>query len=97
MVTDELLKKDQHNTAAHALATSLKDATSVNKITISYENSSFDKQYDKAWHLGSISYGRRTKFGTVIGRLNYANRFGTGGLQAEVDAYPHISKRFMPT
>ncbi len=75
LVTDDLLKKDQHNTAAHALATSLKDVTSVNKITISYENSSFDKQYDKAWNLGSISYGRHTKFGTVIGRINYANRF----------------------
>ena len=94
LVTDELLKKDQHSTAAHALATSLKDVTSVNKITISYENSSFDKQYDKAWNLASISYGRLTKFGTVIGRINYANRFATGGLQAEVDAYPHISKTF---
>ncbi|MDE3182138.1 MAG: YaiO family outer membrane beta-barrel protein [Bacteroidota bacterium] len=94
LVTDELLKKDQQSTAAHALATSLKDVTSVNKLTISYENSSFDKQYDKAWNLASISYGRLTKFGTVIGRLNYANRFSTGGLQAEVDAYPHISKTF---
>ncbi len=94
IVTEELLKKDQHNTEAHALAASLKDETSVNKITISYENSSFDKQYNQAWHLGSLSYGRRTKFGTVIGRLNYANRFGSGGVQAEADAYPHISKRF---
>ncbi len=94
LITQELLKKNQNNTAAHALATSLKDATSINKITISYENSSFDKQYDKAWNLGSISYGRYTKFGTVIGRLNYANRFGTNGLQGEVDAYPHISKTF---
>ncbi len=94
LITDELLQKNQQNTAAHALATSLKDETSVNKITVSYENSSFDKQYDKAWHLGSISYGRHTKFGTVIGRVNYANRFATGGLQAEVDAYPHISKTF---
>ena len=94
LITDELLQKNQQNTAAHALATSLKDETSVNKITISYENSSFDKQYAEAWHLGSISYGRHTKFGTVIGRINYANRFATGGLQAEVDAYPHISKTF---
>jgi YaiO family outer membrane protein len=94
LVTNQLLAKDQHNTAAHALATSLKDVTSGNKITITYENSSFDKQYDKAWNLGSISYGRLTKFGTVIGRINYANRFGTDGLQGEVDAYPHISKTF---
>ena len=94
LITDQLLKKDQHNNAAHALANSLKEVTSVNKITVSYENSSFDKQYDKVWHLASISYSRLTPLGTVIGRINYANRFGTGGLQAEVDAYPHLSKTF---
>ncbi len=94
LVTDQLLQKDKNSNAAHALATSLKDITSVNKITVNYENSSFDKQYGKAWNLGSISYGRLTKFGTVIGRLNYANRFGTDGFQGEMDAYPHISKTF---
>lgn len=94
LVTDQLLKKEPNNTSAHALATSLRDVASVNKITISYENSSFDKQYDKAWHLAGISYARLTKFGTIIGRFNYANRFATGGLQAEADAYPHISNTF---
>lgn len=94
LLTNELLKNNQHNASARALAISLKDETSANKLSIGYENSSFDKQYDQAWHLGSISYGRHTKLGTVVGRLNYANRFGSGGLQAEVDAYPHISKTF---
>jgi len=30
----------------------------------------------------------------VITRINYANRFSSNGLQAEVDAYPHISNTF---
>ncbi len=93
-VTEQILKTNKKNTAALALANSLRDAASVNKISISYENSSFDKQFDKAWNLGSISYSRQTKLGSVIARINYANRFATNGLQGEVDAYPHISKTF---
>lgn len=94
IITSQLLRDNKHNTAALALASIIKDAVAINKISISYENSSFDKQYAKAWHLGSISYGRKTKFGSIITRMNYANRFGTSGVQGEVDAYPRISKTF---
>ena len=80
-ITEQILKFNKKNTAALALSTSLKDEVSVNKISISYENSSFNKQFDKAWNLGSISYGRQTKLGSVIARINYANRFATNGLQ----------------
>jgi YaiO family outer membrane protein len=93
-VTAQILEINKNNSAALVLATSIKDEVLVNKISIRYENSSFDKQYDKAWNLGSISYGRQTKLGSVIVRINYANRFGINGLQGEVDAYPHISKTF---
>lgn len=94
IITRQILKANHHNAAALALAISLKDAVAINKITISYDNSSFDKQYDKPWQLASISYGRHTKIGTIIARMNYANRFGSNGLQGEVDAYPRISKMF---
>lgn len=93
-VATQILEINKNNSAALVLATSIKDEVSVNKISIRYENSSFDKQYDKAWDLGSISYGRQTKLGSMIARINYANRFGTNGLQGEVDAYPHLSKTF---
>ena len=43
------------------------------------------------WKLASLSLGRRTKGGVVIGRLNYANRFGISGAQIEADAYPRIN------
>lgn len=94
IITSQLLKLNGYNTAALALASTLKDAVSVNKISISYEHSSFDKQFDKPWHLGSISYGRQTKFGSITARMNYANRFGSSGVQGEIDAYPRISKTF---
>jgi YaiO family outer membrane protein len=94
MITAQLLKNNDHDSAALDLAATIKDASKVNILSVSYDNSSFDKQYDKAWQFSSISYGRYTKFGTVIGRLNYANRFGENGVQGEIDAYPHISKTF---
>ena len=94
IVTALVLKINKNNVAGKDLAISLKDKTAKNKITVGYENSSFDKQFDKPWHLGSISYTRKTSLGSIIGRLNYANRFGENGWQGEVDAYPHISKVF---
>jgi YaiO family outer membrane protein len=92
--TENILKINPRNSAALALAISLKDELSVNKISISYENSSFDKQFSQAWNLASVSYARQTKLGSVIARVNYANRFSSNGFQGEIDAYPHISKTF---
>lgn len=94
VIANMLVKLNSHNTPALALAAALADASAVNRIGVSYDYSHFDKQFDQPWHLVSLSYGRLTKAGSVIGRINYANRFGSNGVQAEVDAYPHISKTF---
>jgi len=93
-ITRQVLKTNSNNQQARALAVSIKEQLLKNKISISYENSSFDKQFDKAWNLASIAYSRQTKLGSVIARINYANRFSSNGLQAELDAYPHISNTF---
>lgn len=93
-ISRQLLKINSNNQQARALAVSIKEQLLRNKISISYENSSFDKQFDRAWNLASIAYSRQTKLGSVIARINYANRFSSNGLQAEVDAYPHISNTF---
>ena len=42
------------------------------------------------WTLASVSLGRRTASGSLIGRVNVANRFNTTGAQVEVDAYPSL-------
>src|SRR6185312_8386105 len=93
-ITRQVLKINSNNQQARALAVSIKEQLLKNKISISYENSSFDKQFDKAWNIASVAYSRQTKLGSVITRINYANRFSSNGLQAEVDAYPHISNTF---
>jgi YaiO family outer membrane protein len=94
LVINNILKTNPNDTEARALASRIKDSSTKNKIGINYDFIYFDKQFDDPWHLTSIDYSRLTKIGSVIGRLNYANRFNSNGLQFEVDAYPHISKTF---
>lgn len=93
-VINSLLKKDPKNAAARSISDKIKDQSSKNKLGISYDFIGFDKQFDNPWHLASISYSRSTAIGSVIGRFNYANRFTTGAVQFEADAYPRISKTF---
>jgi len=45
------------------------------------------------WRLGSVSMSRRTAAGSLIARVNYANRFATNGVQVEADAYPRVSDK----
>ncbi|HEX2076470.1 MAG TPA: YaiO family outer membrane beta-barrel protein [Longimicrobium sp.] len=46
------------------------------------------------WHTVSAEIARRGSGATVIGRANWARRFGEDGVQIEMDAYPRISPRF---
>jgi YaiO family outer membrane protein len=39
----------------------------------------------------SLAYSRKTPVGSVIGRINYANRFLENGVQYEVDMYPRFA------
>lgn len=91
---DTLIKKDPNNSDARALANRVRDNSSVNKIGVTYDYIYFDKEFNAPWQLASIDYSRQTSLGSVIARVNYANRFNTNGWQYEVDAYPHISKTF---
>ncbi len=64
-----------------------------NRIRISYTYDFFAKNSSKdPWHLVAVQYGRKTSMGAVIARINWAERFGTHGVQYEADAYPHISE-----
>jgi YaiO family outer membrane protein len=93
-IMDSLLLKDPKNPAFRSLAGGIKDQRSKNKIGVSYDRTGFDKQFENPWHFVSIDYTRQTKAGSFTGRVNFANRHKTNGLQFEVDAYPRISKVF---
>lgn len=64
-----------------------------NKISIANSIDVFDIVYDPMIY-SSIGYSRKTSAGSIIPRVNYANRFETHGLQYELDFYPKFSKTF---
>lgn len=65
---------------------------SAASVAVDYSYVYFDGDTEP-WQLTSLSLGRRTRQGSVIGRVNYANRFGTSGIQLEADAYPKLTDR----
>lgn len=91
-LADSLLQTEPGNDGLRSLAMQIKDYSAGNKIGISYDYMHFDKQFSDPWHYVSFDYTRQTHAGSVTGRINYANRFKTSGVQFEADAYPRISK-----
>ena len=90
----QILKKNPTLTDARSLASRVKENSAKNRIGVNYSFISFDKQFADPWHIASLDYSRQTKYGSVAGRVNYANRFKSNGLQFEIDAYPRISNTF---
>lgn len=42
----------------------------------------------------TLNYSRKTKYGSVIGKVNFNRRFNENGFQYEIDAYPKFGKGF---
>lgn len=91
---EKLLEKNPSNDEALRLLDKVRLELIKNKLTINYTYDYFSNTaYNKdPWHLVYLQYARKTALGTVIGRVNYANRFGKDALQLEADAYPKISE-----
>lgn len=91
---EQLLAINRNNSEARSLANRIKQSAAKNAIGLSYDYVSFDKQFSDPWHLVGFDYTRTTGIGSITGRINYANRFKSNGIQYELEAYPHISKTF---
>ncbi len=64
-----------------------------NKISINYDHDQFNKTFSP-WNLYSLAYTRSTNnLGSIITRLNRAERFGVSGNQIELDWYPSIGDK----
>ena len=62
-----------------------------NKIEMNYEYQNFnDTMAD--WNWLSLEYLHRFEWGSLIGRVNWADRFDEHAFQYEVDAYPKLWK-----
>ena len=91
---NKLLRINPKLPEARSLGESIRNVSSKNQIGVDYEFVNFENRFDDPWHLASVDYSRSTKIGSIIGRLNYANRFASNGTQIVVDAYPSISDTF---
>jgi len=60
-----------------------------NKVSLSYRHDQFREIFDP-WDFIELQLNRRTGLGSVIGRVQYANRFSTDAVQFNIDAYPTI-------
>lgn len=77
---------------AQDAAAARKSAAPVLTAAADFSYVSFSGNTDP-WQLASASVGRRTAAGSLIARVNYANRFNASGVQLEADAYPRISDK----
>ena len=64
----------------------------TDRIGVNYSLTVFDRAGVGPWHLGSLQYIRERKWGSLIGRVNYANRLSEGasianGVQYEGETY----------
>lgn len=62
------------------------------RIGVNYSYTTFNRDNYGPWHLGSVQYIRERSWGSLIGRINYADRFTFGesvanGLQYEAESY----------
>lgn len=63
------------------------------RIGVEYGYVSFGSDGPDPWHLATAELIRRGPAGALVGRVNWAERFGDSGVQLEADAYPRLSRR----
>ncbi|PQJ78026.1 YaiO family outer membrane beta-barrel protein [Polaribacter porphyrae] len=60
-------------------------------VSVSTDYYDLDKDNGRAnMYYTSVTYSRQTKYGSIISRFNYTNRFETDNYQFEIDMYPRI-------
>lgn len=69
---------------------SIKVSRLKNTVSVSYNRDWFDQIFNP-WNTGYVQYSSPTRIGTIIGRLGFADRFGSSGFHPEVDFYPSIA------
>lgn len=68
------------------------------RIGINYSYTAFDRKDYGPWHLGSLQYIRQRNWGSIIGRISYADRYTAGesiinGVQYEAESYLFTGKK----
>lgn len=69
----------------------LNNTLSYNSIGIKSSVDFYSETFDPMQYY-SLNYGRKTKYGSIIAKVNFSRRFNDNGAQFEVDMYPKITK-----
>lgn len=72
------------------LRASIKSTAMKSGIGMNYAADRFSDTYGPM-NSAFLELSRRTSYGSLFARLNYANRFGTNGIQVETDIYPRLT------
>jgi YaiO family outer membrane protein len=86
-----ILDKNPEDQKAKDYKSSLNKILSQNSIGINSAIDIYSSVFDPMQYH-TFKYGRQTKYGSIIGKVNFNRRFNENGLQYEVDLYPKITK-----
>lgn len=89
-ILDRVEQINPGNEESRQLRRSLRQTGLNYTLSASYTYDRFSRTFDP-WNKTYIQIARRTAIGSIIARINYAARFGTTGLQPEIDFYPGIA------
>ena len=90
-VLEGVLSKEPNMFEAQDLLVVIKNSNLKNTVSVN-GTADFFSDNISTWYSSYLQYSRRLDVGTVIGRLNYANRFSTNGYQLEADGYLSLWK-----
>lgn len=68
-----------------------KNEDKTNAISVASQIQVFDQIFEP-FYQSTIGYHKKTKYGTIIPKVTFAQRFKQNALQFELDAYPKFSK-----
>lgn len=88
-----VLNQNPDNQKAKEYKINLNKILRQNTIGINSSVDLYSETYDPMQYY-TFKYGRQTKYGSIIAKVNFNRRFNENGAQYEVDLYPKISKGF---
>lgn len=87
----ELVAKNPDNKEAKEFLNDLNSSVRTNNIGVRAAVDLYSKVFDPMQYY-TLSYGKQTKYGSIIGKFNFSRRFNENGTQVEIDMYPKITK-----
>ncbi|OYX83837.1 MAG: hypothetical protein B7Y83_10180 [Flavobacteriales bacterium 32-34-25] len=87
----DIIAKNPENQEAKEFLENLNSTLRTNTIGVRAAVDLYSKVFDPMQYY-TLSYGKQTKYGSIIGKLNFSRRFNENGTQVEIDMYPKITK-----